>query len=48
MYRICRCCQNKIHGKPVLEYHDMPSMAQNFPDQSGLMLDQGMDLELYQ
>lgn len=48
MYRICRCCQNKIYGKPVLEYHDMPSMAQNFPDQSGLMMDQGMDLELYQ
>lgn len=48
MERRCRCCREKITGKPVLKYHDMPGMAQNFPDAAHLPEDTGTDMELYQ
>lgn len=48
MERRCRCCREKITGKPVLKYHDMPGMAQNFPDAAHLSEDTGTDMELYQ
>ncbi len=48
MQKLCRCCGGKISGKPILYYHDMPGMAQNFPDAGQLSEDTGMELELYQ
>ncbi len=48
MQKKCRCCGNLIDGKPILEYHDMPGVAQNFPDRYSLERDQGIQLKIYQ
>lgn len=48
MQKRCRCCGEELLGKPILEYHNMPGMAQNFPDVDSLSEDKGTDMELYQ
>ena len=46
--KICRCCGAEIKDNPILSYSDMPGMAQNFPDETELERDHGVDLDLYQ
>lgn len=48
MQKKCRCCGNLISGKPILEYQNMPGVAQNFPDEDSLEKDQGIQLKIYQ
>lgn len=44
----CRCCGAKICDAPLLSYHNMPALAQNFPDADELDADHGIDLDIYQ
>lgn len=48
MQKKCRCCEKVINGKPVLEYENMPGVAQNFPDKDSLKQDKGILLKIYQ
>lgn len=47
MEKVCRSCGGIITDDPILLYHDMPRMAQNFPDLMNLYNDTGVDMELY-
>lgn len=44
----CKCCGNPILSRPILTYQNMPGVAQNFPDQSTLDMDKGIQLNVYQ
>lgn len=44
----CRCCGTLLEGEPILAYSDMPGQAQNFPDESSLQEDSGVEMKLYQ
>jgi SAM-dependent methyltransferase len=44
----CKICGHKFFNKPLLQYKNMPSVAQNLPDAAGLKNDRGMDLDVYQ
>lgn len=48
MQKKCRCCAKIINGKPILEYENMPGVAQNFPDEDSLEKDKGIPLNVYQ
>lgn len=45
---ICRVCKNIFFKNPVLEYKNMPAMAQFLPKKSNLGDDKGVFLNLYQ
>lgn len=44
----CRVCSQKFYSSPLLRYENMPSIAQNFPDESNVKDDRGVDLEVVQ
>lgn len=44
----CRVCGNEFFDKPLLKYKNVPSTAQNLPDENSLKSDKGIDLEVYQ
>lgn len=44
----CKCCDNMVNVPPILQYENMPKMAQNFPDDGGLESDTGINLEIYE
>lgn len=44
----CRVCKNDFFDKPLLEYENMPSIAQNFPDKNSIKRDKGIDLSICQ
>lgn len=48
MQKKCRCCKGIIKGVPILEYQNMPGVAQNFPDKNTLNDDKGILLKVYQ
>jgi SAM-dependent methyltransferase len=46
--RICRVCRADFFEQPIFELKGMPAAAQNFPDESELQRDEGVDLTLCQ
>ncbi len=44
----CRVCGRDFFEEPLLEYKNMPSVAQYFPDKESLKNDKGIDLNIYQ
>ena len=44
----CRVCNRSFLGKPLLQYNNMPSGAQNLPNKNDLEKDKGIDMEIYQ
>lgn len=46
--KTCKCCGSQIEVNPVLFYHNLPGLAQNFPDKDKLVFDKGIDLAVYQ
>src|SRR3989338_1993609 len=48
MTKKCRVCKQDFFGKHLLEYKNMPSVAQNFPDEKNLKNDKGANLRLCQ
>lgn len=44
----CKVCKNQLFPKPLLQYQNMPTVAQNLPDETQLKEDQGVDLSVYQ
>lgn len=44
----CRVCGNDLFAKPLLHYANMPSSAQNFPDEASLRADAGAELAVCQ
>lgn len=43
----CRCCGSIIDEKPILQYKNMPGVAQNFPNEEELKFDTGKDISIY-
>jgi len=46
--RVCRVCGRELFGEPLLRFENMPKAAQNFPDETVLALDAGVDLDVCQ
>ncbi len=44
----CRCCGKIINTEPCISYENMPAKAQNFPSQTELEMDKGINLCIYQ
>ncbi|MEG1595349.1 MAG: methyltransferase domain-containing protein [Lachnospiraceae bacterium] len=45
----CRLCKNQLKERnPILQFHNMPSIAQNFPTKDQLGQDCGIDFSIYQ
>lgn len=44
----CRVCDQPFFKEPLLRYGNMPRAAQNFPDQSSVDSERGVDLTVYQ
>ena len=46
--RTCRCCHKELPEQPLLQYHNMPKSAQNFPDEDTVRGEAGVDIILYE
>jgi SAM-dependent methyltransferase len=44
----CRVCLQKFFSKPLLEYKNMPKVAQYLPEAKSLRKDKGVDLKVWQ
>ena len=44
----CRVCERPLFDQPLLQYANMPRVAQFFPDQSTVQADSGLDLDVWQ
>lgn len=46
--KTCRCCSSPMTIPPLLTYHNMPAVAQNFPDRDSLESDCGKTFDIFQ
>ena len=44
----CKVCKRELPLKPIIEFENMPSVAQYFPDASSLKKDRGVSLNVFQ
>ena len=44
----CKVCKRELPLKPIIEFENMPSVAQYFPDASSLKKDRGISLNVFQ
>jgi len=44
----CKVCQRSLYEIPLLEFRDMPAVAQNFPDKADLDSDRGVSFDVKQ
>ena len=48
MSGVCKVCGNPLFGAPLLDYPNMPGVAQHLPDTQTVAEDRGFDLEIRQ
>ena len=48
MNNMCKVCNGALYNEPLIEYKNMPRIAQNLPDESSLKFDYGIDIFVYQ